>query len=160
MSMRDLIPWNRGRGVTVRRSEDANPFLTLHREMNRVFDDVFRGFDLAPFGFDHTFAWPNVEVSETDKELKVTADLPGLEEKDVEVELANGILTIKGEKKTEMEDKERKFDRSFHRVHLSRDFLPRDQGGCCVRSLRCHHHPTTSDYHPRQPYRTCCGESL
>ena len=48
MNMRDLIPWNRGRGVTVRRSEDANPFLTLHREMNRVFDDVFRGFDLAP----------------------------------------------------------------------------------------------------------------
>ena len=54
MNMRDLIPWNRGRGVTVRRSEDANPFLTLHREMNRVFDDVFRGFDLAPFGFDRT----------------------------------------------------------------------------------------------------------
>lgn len=114
MNVRDLIPWNRGRGVTVRRSEDANPFLTLHGEMNRVFDDVFRGFDLAPFGFDRTLAWPNVEVSETDKEVKVTADLPGLEEKDVEIELVNGVLAIKGEKKIETEDKERLFSERFY----------------------------------------------
>jgi HSP20 family protein len=114
MNVRDLIPWNRGRGVTVRRSEDGNPFLTLHGEMNRVFDDVFRGFDLAPFGFDRTLAWPNVEVSETDKEVKVTADLPGLEEKDVEIELANGVLAIKGEKKIETEDKERLFSERFY----------------------------------------------
>jgi len=114
MDMRELIPWNRGRGVTVRRSDDANPLLTLHREMNRVFDDVVRGFDLAPFGFDRPLAWPNVEVSETDKEVKVTADLPGLEEKDVEVELATGVLAIKGEKKTETEDKERMFSERFY----------------------------------------------
>ncbi len=114
MNMRNLIPWNRGRGVTVRRGEDANPFLTLQREMNRVFDDVFRGYGLAPFGFDRTLAWPNVEVSETDKEVKVTADLPGLEEKDIEVELANGVLAIKGEKKSETEDKERMFSERFY----------------------------------------------
>jgi len=77
MSVRDLIPWNRGRDVVVRRGEDTNPFLALHREMNRLFDDVFRGFDLAPFGFDRrfdrTFGWPNIEVNDTDTELKVTA---------------------------------------------------------------------------------------
>jgi hypothetical protein len=50
MTIRDLIPWNRGRDVAVHRGENANPLLTLHREMNRVFDDVFRGFDVAPFG--------------------------------------------------------------------------------------------------------------
>jgi len=55
MSVRDLVPWNRGRDVTVRRGEEANPFLALHREMNRLFDDVFRGFDLAAFGFDSGF---------------------------------------------------------------------------------------------------------
>jgi len=114
MNVRDLIPWNRGHGVTVRRGDDANPFLTLHRETNRVFDDVFRGFDLAPFGFDRTLAWPNIEVSETDKEVKVTADLPRLEEKDVEVELANGVLAIRGEKKTETEDKKRMFSERFY----------------------------------------------
>jgi HSP20 family protein len=82
MSVRDLVPLNRGRDVTARR-EEANPFLALHREMNRLFDDVYRGFDLAPFGFDRgfdrTIGWPNIEVSDTDKEVKVTAELPGLE---------------------------------------------------------------------------------
>ena len=83
MSVRDLIPWNRGRDVMVRR--EANPFLALHREMNRLFDDVFRGFDLAPF--DRTMGWPNIEVSDTGKQMKVTVELPGLDDKDVELEL-------------------------------------------------------------------------
>ncbi len=120
MALRDLIPWNtaRGREVGARRGEETNPFLTLHREMNRLFDDVFRGFDLAPFGngrfLDQGMGWPNIEVSETDKEVKVAAELPGLEEKDVEVELANGVLAIRGEKKTETEDKDRLFSERYY----------------------------------------------
>ena len=118
MNVRELIPWNRSREVTVQRGEEANPFLTLHREMNRLFDDTFRGFDLAPFdfgrGFNRTLGWPNIEVSETDKEVEVTAELPGLEEKDFEVDLANDVLVIKGEKKTETEDKDRLFSERYH----------------------------------------------
>jgi HSP20 family protein len=53
-------------------------------------------------------------VSETDEEVKVIAELPGLEEKDVEVELANGVLVIKGEKKTETEDKDRLFSERYY----------------------------------------------
>jgi HSP20 family protein len=91
MAMRDLIPWNRGRDVTVRRDEDASSFLTLHREMNRLFDDAFRGFGMTPFAsgriFDRQAAWPHIELSETDSEIKVSAELPGLEERDVEIEL-------------------------------------------------------------------------
>ena len=76
MAIRDLIPWSRSRRqVTVHPSEEFNPFLTLHLEMNRLFDDVFRGFDLARFGasrlVDRVIGWPNIEVSETDKELTV-----------------------------------------------------------------------------------------
>jgi HSP20 family protein len=116
MAVRDLIPWNRGRDLAIRRGEEANPFLTLHREMNRLFDDVFRGFDLAPFGFEREqgWGWPNIEVTENDKEMKVTAELPGLEEKDVQLELANGVLAIKGEKKTETEDKGRLFSERYY----------------------------------------------
>jgi HSP20 family protein len=118
MAIRDLIPWSRGRDVAVRRGDDLNPFLALHREMNRLFDDFFRGFDLAPFGtdrfFDRAIGWPNIEVSETDKDIKVTAELPGLDEKDVQVELANGTLTIKGEKRTETEDKDRLFSERYY----------------------------------------------
>jgi HSP20 family protein len=86
--------------------------------MNRLFDDIFRGFDLTPFGFDRgferTIGWPNIEVSDTDKEIKVPAELPGLDEKDVELELANGVLAIKGEKKTETEDKDRLFSERYY----------------------------------------------
>jgi len=107
MAIRDLIPWSRGRDVSVRRGDELNPFLTLHREMNRLFDNVFRGFDVAPFGgterlFQRAMdgGWPNIEVSETGKEVKICAELPSLDEKDVQVELANGVLSISGEKKT------------------------------------------------------------
>ncbi|MEN3377845.1 MAG: hypothetical protein V7604_3200 [Hyphomicrobiales bacterium] len=119
MAIRDLIPWNnRGRDVSVRRGEEMTPVLALHREMNRLFDDVFRGFDLTPFGSDRFFNaginWPNIEVSETDKDVKVTAELPGLEEKDVDVELANGVLAIRGEKKIETDDKDRLFSERYY----------------------------------------------
>ena len=114
MAMQDLIPWgNRGREAITRRSEN-NPFFTLHREMNRLFDDVFRGFDVTPFGSDRAMGWPHIEVSETDKDIKIAAELPGLDEKDVEVELANGTLAIRGEKKTETEDKERRFSERYY----------------------------------------------
>jgi HSP20 family protein len=47
MSMRDLIPWSRNRNVPASGpSDNANPFLALHREMNRIFDDFARGFEL------------------------------------------------------------------------------------------------------------------
>ena len=118
MAIRDLIPFSRARDVAVRRGDDVNPFLTLHREMNRLFYDVFRGFDLAPFGsdrfFDRAMGWPNIEVSETESEVKVMAELPGLEEKDVQVEFANGTLAIKGEKKSETEDRDRLFSERYY----------------------------------------------
>jgi HSP20 family molecular chaperone IbpA len=64
----------------------------------------------APLGSERVFDrltrdWPSLEVSETDKEIKVSAELPGLEDKDVKVELTNGVLAISGEKRTETEDK-------------------------------------------------------
>jgi HSP20 family molecular chaperone IbpA len=108
MTIRDLIPWNRGRDMTERRGEFSSPFMTLHREMNRLFDEAFRGFDLAPFGSNRGSndlwsgawnGWPNIELSESENAFKVTAELPGLDEKEVDVQLNNGILVIKGEKK-------------------------------------------------------------
>lgn len=122
----NLIPWTRGRDVEVRRGGgEADPFLTLHREMNRLFDDVFRGFDMAPFGNGRDVgraigwpgaAWPSVEIRDADKAIEVTAELPGLDRKDVQIELANGVLTIRGEKKTATEDKDRLFsERTYGR---------------------------------------------
>jgi HSP20 family protein len=100
------------------RDDDRNPFLSLHREMNRLFDDVFRGFDgrLPALGSLSSFsaAWPSVEISDTDREIKVTAEIPGLEEKDIEVLLDDGVLTLRGEKRSETEDKDRQFSERFY----------------------------------------------
>jgi HSP20 family protein len=121
MNMKDLIPWSRGEAKTPALYRDADPFMALHREVNRLFDDVFRGFD--QFGIGRfpslptgrsNWGWPNVEVSETDKEIRVTAELPGLEEKDVEVTLDDDMLTLRGEKRSESEDKGRQFSERFY----------------------------------------------
>ncbi len=82
MSVRRPDPWGRSNNQLpmALRDEDRNPLLSLHREMNRLFDDVFRSFNGHPrvFGSLHT-GWPNIEISETDKNIKVTAEIPGLE---------------------------------------------------------------------------------
>lgn len=120
MSVRDLIPWGRpgNQAPTVFRDEDRSPFLSLHREVNRLFDDVFRSFDsrLPAFGSLSSFgpSWPSVEIAETDKEIKVTAEIPGLEEKDIEVLLNEGVLTLRGEKRSETDDKDRQFSERFY----------------------------------------------
>ena len=122
MSVRDLIPWGRNNSdqlPSLFRDDDRDPFLSLHREVNRLFDDVFRGFDsrmpalarLSSFGGG---GWPNMEVSDGEKEIRVTAEVPGLEEKDVEVLLEDGMLTLKGEKRSETEDKDRQFSERFY----------------------------------------------
>ncbi len=122
MSVRDLIPWGRNNGnqlPSVFREDDRDPFLSLHREVNRLFDDVFRGFDsrLPALGRFSSFGgggWPNVEVSDAENEIRVTAEVPGLEEKDIEVLLEDGVLTLKGEKRSETEDKDRQFSERFY----------------------------------------------
>jgi len=118
MAIRDLIPWNnRDRGIDIHRGVDASPFLALHREMNRMFDDVFRGFDLPRFGSVSALegiGWPRIEVEETGKEVRVTAELPGLDEKDVSLEIANGVLSISGEKKSESDDRDRRLSERYY----------------------------------------------
>lgn len=112
MNVRDLIPWGRSR-VPARHGDDFAPFLSLHREVNRLFDDFFRGAG-SPLAFDRGLGWPNVEIAETNTEVRVTAELAGLEEKDVELVFANGALTIRGEKKVETEDDERRFSERYY----------------------------------------------
>ncbi|MDW9531678.1 Hsp20 family protein [Sinorhizobium meliloti] len=104
MNVRDLIPWGRAQGQVPAsyRDNDRNPFLALHREMNRLFDDAFAG------------GWPSVEVSDRDKEIKVTAELPGLDEKDVELSLSDGVLSLRGEKRAETEDQENQFSERYY----------------------------------------------
>jgi HSP20 family protein len=118
MNMRDLIPWGRNERSSLVpstfRGEEVRPFLTLHREMNRLFDDVFSRFEGGvPSLLNRMPAWPSVEVAETDKDVRIVAELPGMDEKDVEVTVNDDVLTIRGEKKAEIEDKERRFSERY-----------------------------------------------
>ena len=107
MGFRDLVPWTKGQQLSTGQ-EAFDPFYTLHREMNRLFDDVFRGF--GPLGrtgsplMEGQVGWPRLELSETDKAVMISAELPGLSEEDVQVEITNGVLSIRGEKKAERSD--------------------------------------------------------
>jgi len=115
MNVRDLIPWGRESNPvpSVYRNEPSSPFLALHRDMNRLFDEAFRNFG-TPSLLGRAPAWPNVEIAETDKEIRVLAELPGIEEKDVEVLMEDGVLTLRGESKSEVDDKARQFSERFY----------------------------------------------
>jgi HSP20 family protein len=70
--------------------------------------------DVMPPGFDEGTGWPQIEVAKRKKEIKVTVELPGLDEKDVRVALSDNTLVIEGEKESEAEDKNRWFsDRHY-----------------------------------------------
>jgi HSP20 family protein len=115
MAVRDLIPWSRNQETAPTRG-NYDPFMTLHREMNRLFDDVFRGFGgagLSPL-MEGQFGWPKLELSESDKTLTISAELPGMTEKDVQIEIANGVLIISGEKKSERKDEGKYFSERYY----------------------------------------------
>lgn len=113
MNLRSLLPIGRDRGVA--RGDFYDPFTALQREIDRLFDDFTRSWPAAAATPDLT---PRMDVSETDKEIEITAELPGLQEKDVQVNVADNILTIKGEKRAEKEEKDKNF-RSIERSYGS-----------------------------------------
>ena len=126
MAIKDLVPWKRNEtSVPVRHSQDEDVFLDFKSQMNRLFDDFFEG----PLGISSflgesdlmgDFA-PRLDISETDKEISIAAELPGLEPEDVHISLDRNTLTLSGEKRKEKEEKGKRFYRversygSFHR---------------------------------------------
>jgi HSP20 family protein len=121
MAGRSLLPFFSRNWSLSRSSEDTDPFMAFRRQMNRVFDDAFRGFGMPSlvgpaFGrMPMATLMPQIDLSESEHEIQVTAELPGIDEKDVEVILADDMLTIRGEKKAEHEQK----DRDYHLVERS-----------------------------------------
>lgn len=106
MNLKSLIPVGRDRSV----AGSSNPFMSLQREIDRLFDDFTRGFpSMTVFGNNGSNLLPSIDVSETDKEIEISAELPGLEEKDVQINVADNLLTIRGEKKAEKEEKDKNY---------------------------------------------------
>ena len=89
--------------------QETNPFAFLQQEIDRLFEGFGRNFPAFVTGSTGSTALPRMDVSETDKAIEVTAELPGLEAKDVQLNLADNILTIRGEKKAEKEEKNKAY---------------------------------------------------
>jgi HSP20 family protein len=97
------------------RGGNAHPLSALHEEMNRLFEDFWRDFDTMPnLASGRALGWPSIDVSESDKEIKIVAEVPGVEEKDLEVVLDNGMLCIRGEKKGETQDQNRRLSERYY----------------------------------------------
>ena len=139
MDIKKLAPWNwfkkeeeqSGANVPVQRNDGAtrypqsgagNPIVQLHREMDRLFENTFRGLGITPFGSDYIsplgaggMLKPQVDIGATDKEYSITVEVPGVSEKAVKVEISGNTMTIHGEKKQEKEEK----NKNFYKVERS-----------------------------------------
>lgn len=106
MSVSQLIPWNRNRNALTR-SSVRDPIFSLQREVNRLFDDMWNGFDLPMFHNGATMAstWPTVDLIERDKELVLKVEVPGMEEKDIDVQFADQTVILRGERREERDEK-------------------------------------------------------
>jgi HSP20 family protein len=105
------VPVRGEKGETSTAVQEWWPFTSLHREIDRLFEDFFRWrlpsgrhFDVEPLKRMRMGPNPAVDITENEKAYELTADLPGLEEKNIDLKVANGGLTIKGEKKEETEE--------------------------------------------------------
>jgi HSP20 family protein len=113
----NLVPWKK-HGMTLRRGHNEHPFDLLHREINDLFETYYQwgGRNGRPAPGSDGF-----ELSETDDEIRVKAELPGMNEKDIEISIDENTLTIRGERKEQNEEKKRNYHvsemsyGSFHR---------------------------------------------
>ena len=111
--LRPLVPF--GRGSLTRGGLD--PFSSLRQEMDRMLEDFGREFPQPLAGAKGDFLSPKVDVAETEAGLELTAELPGFDNKDVSLEIHDGVLTIKAEHEEEREEKNEK--KRYHLVERS-----------------------------------------
>ncbi len=112
------------------------PFESLRREVDRLFEDFDRGFwrfpsrsliEMEPF-WRRGAATPMVDVVEREKDYQLTAELPGMEEKDIELKVSKDVMTIKGEKKEEKEEKKKDYYMSERRYGAFQRSFPLPDG--------------------------------
>lgn len=135
--LKKLAPWNwfkneqeeqqAAASLPVERSDQPvagsaiSPIMQLHREIDRLFDDAFRRFGFPALAMPRwPTEWPGmlkpaVDIQETDKQYSIALEIPGVEEKDIQIKLDNDVLVVCGEKRQEQEKK----DGGFHRIERS-----------------------------------------
>ncbi|KPH06151.1 HSP20 family protein [Rhizobium leguminosarum] len=123
MRVTDLIPWKSARGLEPAARSERDPIAALQNDVNRAFDEFLGLFEMPFSGFPASFldngSGIQVDIAETDKEVKVSAELPGTDDADIDVKVSDGALIISSEKKTDREIDENGYilrERGFGRV--------------------------------------------
>jgi HSP20 family protein len=93
----------------------GDPFVDLQREVNRVFDDVFRGFGVAPSGEDGSaVVAPRIDIDESAGAIQISVELPGVPPEGIEVSVEDDVLTIRGEKRCERKDEKARVSERYY----------------------------------------------
>lgn len=100
--------------MAIIRWDPFRDMMTLREKMNRMFEDVFAGRSEDKELSASTWA-PAVDIFETESELMMTVEVPGIDEKDIEIKIEDNTLTLKGERKFEKETKKE----NYHRIERS-----------------------------------------
>ena len=124
MRVSDLIPWKQTRGSESAVRNGRDPVAALQSDVNRAFADFLRIVNLPMASWSAAAAADGgaavqVDVEETDKEVRVSAELPGINEDDIDVRVSDGMLVISGEKRADRKVDEDGYvlhERSFGRV--------------------------------------------
>ncbi|GAB4125461.1 MAG: Hsp20/alpha crystallin family protein [Rhodothalassiaceae bacterium] len=111
MDFRSLVPFGRG---SLSRTETYDPFARLHAEFDRMLQDMSRVFPFSDRENGDVFLMPRVDMSETKDGLQIAMELPGVEEKDIEIELEDDLLSVRAERHRESEEKDEK--RHYHLI--------------------------------------------
>jgi len=107
MAIRDLVPWRRGDGRRALARREWDPFLALHRDMDQIFRRFWEWSGLEPFEeHEMSIFSPPMDVAETEDEVHVTVELPGMEKDDIELSMEGDRLVVRGEKKEQKEYRE------------------------------------------------------
>lgn len=108
MQISDLIPWGRHKDKTPsgEGSDSANPLVSLQRDINHVFEDFWHKVENGWTGRRDAMGMfgPSTDITETDKSVDVSVELPGMTQDDIDISLSHDALTIRGEKKIEHEE--------------------------------------------------------
>jgi HSP20 family protein len=123
--MRRLFPWGRevGTAPVEWREADRSSVVSLRRDVERLFDDIVRGSWGALWG-EGGAAWPSLEVSEREGEIRISAEVPGMGERDIELFVDDGVLTLRGERRSERGHKDRGYSERFYGRFERRIALP------------------------------------
>ncbi len=119
--------------MAITRWDPFRDIMTLRDRMNRLFEDLMSTPKLEESEIIQSTWSPAVDIYETENELVLTAELPGIDEKDVEIKIEDNTLTLKGERKFEKETREENYHRieraygSFYRSFSLPNYIDQDK---------------------------------